>query len=254
MMSLEHAASTSRGIQSLPQSESDKHPVLFKTGRISILVNRAITDELMNQISKTTVKFFTRGSSRCFVVKTKSVDEVHLECAVSFKESRNCQLTQNNLRRLINGCFLKGNPDKHCVEITLHAVDDGDTSIFARLRAKEASGQWFTLYRQGDTTPPQPGGTLTETGVARVGPGVAPPVIVDPVARAGLGVDRPAAAAGSSGVHSVAVEFTARLFHSRLFPACRPRRSGDISLLCRTGGVRTIASPPRPGGGRPERL
>jgi len=84
MMSLEHEASTSRVIQSLPQTETEKHPVLFQTGHTSILVTRAITDELKNQISKATVKFYTRGSSRCFIIKNNSVDEVHLECAVSY--------------------------------------------------------------------------------------------------------------------------------------------------------------------------
>ena len=149
MMSLEHEASTSRVIQSLPQTETEKHPVLFQTGHISILVTRAITDELINQISKATVKFYTHGSSRCFIIKNNSVDEVHLECAVSFKERRNCQTMQYNLRRHLRACFFKGNPDKHCVKITLHAVDDGDTSIFARLRAKEASGQCeYSLPKQ----------------------------------------------------------------------------------------------------------
>ena len=196
MMSLEHEDFTSRGIQSLPQTSSDKHPVQFQTGQISIIVNRAITNELINQISKKTVKFLSSGSCRCLIVQKKSVDEVHLECAVCFKEGRNSHTLQKTLRRFINESFAKGNPQGHCFEITLQAVDDGDTSIIARLQAKEASGKWIAIYRQGDTKPPQPAATLTETGVARVGPGIALPVIVDPVARAGAGVDRPAAAAG----------------------------------------------------------
>ena len=196
-MPLNHSALESCGIQSLPQATSDKRSILFQTGLISIIVQRAITDDLMNKISQHTAKYLAGGSSRCFVIRKQLIDTFHLECAVSFNESRNCQVLQQYLRRYcITRYFPQGNPLRHCVEIKLQAVDDEETSIFERLRAQPASGEWTLLYRKGDTTPPQPGGTLTETGVSRVGPSIALPVVADPVARAGLGVDRPAAAAG----------------------------------------------------------
>ena len=244
-MPLNHSALESCGIQSLPQATSDKRSILFQTGLISIIVQRAITDDLMNKISQHTAKYLAGGSSRCFVIRKQLIDTFHLECAVSFNESRNCQVLQQYLRRYcITRYFPQGNPLRHCVEIKLQAVDDEDTSIFERLRAQPASGEWTLLYRKGDTTPPQPGGTLTETGVSRVGPSIALPVVADPVARAGLGVDRPVAAAGSSGAHSVVI--LSIIPRDSSVPACRPRRSADISLSCRTGGVRTSAPPPRP--------
>jgi len=197
MMPLEHTTTTFCSIQSMPQIKSDSSTDSFRTGLISIMVEKAITDKLIDKISQSTMKYIDRGCSRYFIIRNQSANAFQLECAVNFKETRQFQSLRQTLRqRCINPCFENKNERGHCVEITLQAVDDEGTSIFERLRARAASGEWTLLYRKGDTTSPQPVATLKETGVARVGPGIALPVIVDPVARAGAGVDRPAAAAG----------------------------------------------------------
>ena len=198
-MSLKNETFASCGIQSLSENMSVRHPVLFRTGQIGIIVKKAITDELMHKITQCIVEYLRRASLSCCVIRNQSGDAFQLECAVSFKESRKGQILLQSLRtRCIHKWFAKDNPLGHCVEITLQAVDDNDTSIFERIRAQAASDQWTTLCRKENTKPPQPAATsgLAETGVARVGLGIALPVVADPVARAGLGVDRPAAAAG----------------------------------------------------------
>ena len=92
-MTVKNTYPTSFSIQNLPQTSSDKRPVSFRTGLISIEVEKAVTAELMQNISQGTSKFLQRSSSRCFVIQNHSADAFQLECAVSFisgKPVRDC--------------------------------------------------------------------------------------------------------------------------------------------------------------------
>ena len=51
-MTVKNTYPTSFSIQNLPQTSSDKRPVSFRTGLISIEVEKAVTAELMQNIAR----------------------------------------------------------------------------------------------------------------------------------------------------------------------------------------------------------